>query len=74
MEVSHSFCFNVRVELGSKYSQKKKKRKLLSAGDKLLSCQQRGFLRSEENVILNNSQHLRCIGAGVSCNLTDTMA
>ena len=27
---------------------------------------------SEKNVILNNFQHLKCIGVGVPCNFTDT--
>ena len=33
-----------------------------------LSCHQHGFLRSAENVLLNNFQNLRCIGVGMSCN------
>ena len=37
-----------------------------------MPCQQHGFLRYEENVILNNFQHLECIGVGVSFNFIDT--
>ena len=37
--------------------------------DKLLPGLQYGLLRSEENIILNNFQHLRFMGVGVSCNI-----
>ena len=33
-----------------------------------MPCQQHSFLRSEE---LNNFQHLKCIGAGVPCNVLE---
>ena len=38
----------------------------------LLLCQQHGFLSSEENVILNNFLHLKCVGIGVSCSFLQT--
>ena len=48
------------------------KQKFLLAADKPLPCQHHGYLMFEENVILNNFQHLMCISVGVYCNFADT--
>ena len=69
MKGSCSVLFNVDVELGFICSPKQN---FLLPRNKLLPCQQCGFLRSEETVILNNSQHLMCIGVGVAYDFEDT--
>ena len=56
--------------MGSKFSLKER---IFLMEDKLLPCLQHGFLRSEENDILNNFQYLRSVGVGVSCNFMDTV-
>ena len=50
MDVSHSVCFNVAFDIS--------KKKYYLVGDKLLSVIKHGFLRSEENVNLNDFQCL----------------
>ena len=45
----------------------------LLAGHTLSPCQQHGFFRSEKTVILNNFQHLRCIGVGGHYTFTVTV-
>ena len=59
MDVSHSVCFNVAFDIISK-------RKYYLVGDKLLPVIKHGFLRCEENVNLNDFQHLMVYGVGVS--------
>ena len=44
------------------------KHNFISVEDKCLPDLQHEFLRSEENVILNNFQHSRCKGISVSSN------
>ena len=46
-DLSHSVCFNVALVLSQK-------QKYYSLGDKPLPVIKQGFLRSEENVNLNN--------------------
>ena len=47
VDVSHSVCFNVALILSQKQNY-------ILLGDKLLPVIKYGFLRSEENVNLNN--------------------
>ena len=47
-------------------------RKFPLAWHKLAPCNQHGFLRPEENIILNDFQHLRCNGVDVLGNILQT--
>ena len=59
MDVSYSVCFSVALILSQK-------QKYYFLGDQLSPVIIRGFLRSEENVHLNDFQHF--VGVGVPCN------